>query len=75
MKRRRFKPYIKVHKEGYAILFSLLTLLVVLNILVYLQSPAKIVVFIQLLISVTAFSFCFSEIRHVMFTLTTIIWY
>ncbi|HHT60853.1 MAG: phosphatidylserine decarboxylase family protein [Paludibacteraceae bacterium] len=57
MKRRRFKPYIKVHKEGYAILFSLLTLLVVLNILVYLQSPAKIVVFIQLLISVTAFSF------------------
>ena len=57
MKRRHFKTHIKVHKEGYAILFSLLALLVTLNILIYLQSPARIFVIIDLLTSIAAFSF------------------
>lgn len=53
----KLKRRFKVHKEGYAILFSLLLLLVVINLLIYVQSPAKIMLVINLLISVAAFAF------------------
>lgn len=46
-----------VHKEGYAILLSLLLLLVVLNVVTYIQSPGHWVFFLNLTISVLAFSF------------------
>lgn len=52
MKRR-----IKVHKEGYAILFSLLTLLLVINIVIYIESPNRTLFFANLLVSISAFSF------------------
>ena len=52
MKRR-----LKVHKEGYAILFSLLTLLVVANVIVFIESPNRILSVVCLIISVLAYSF------------------
>ena len=52
MKRR-----LKVHKEGYAILFSLLTLLVVTNVIVFIESPNRILSVVCLIISVLAYSF------------------
>jgi phosphatidylserine decarboxylase len=52
MKRR-----LKVHKEGYAILFSLLTLLVVANVIVFIESPNRILSVICLIISILAYSF------------------
>lgn len=53
MKRKRFK----VNKEGYAILFSLLLLLLILNFIIYLESPEKVIFIINLCISVVAFGF------------------
>ena len=47
MKRR-----LKVHKEGYAILFSLLTLLVVANVIVFIESPNRILSVVCLIISI-----------------------
>lgn len=52
MKRR-----LKVHKEGYAILFSLLTLLVVTNVIVFIESPNRILSVVCLVISILTFSF------------------
>ena len=52
MKRR-----LKVHKEGYAILFSLLTLLVAVNVIVFIQSPNRILSVVCLIISILAYSF------------------
>ena len=52
MKRR-----LKVHKEGYAILFSLLTLLVVANVIVFIESPNRILSVVCLIISILAYSF------------------
>ena len=46
-----------VHKEGYAILMSLLLLLVVLNIVIYIQSPGHCAFFLNLACSILAFSF------------------
>ncbi|MCI7338267.1 MAG: phosphatidylserine decarboxylase family protein [Paludibacteraceae bacterium] len=46
-----------VHKEGYAILMSLLLLLVVLNIVIYIQSPGHWAFFLNLACSILAFSF------------------
>lgn len=46
-----------VHKEGYAILMSLLLLLVVLNIVIYIQSPGHWAFFFNLACSILAFSF------------------
>ena len=52
MKRR-----LKVHKEGYAILFSLLTLLVVANAIVFIESPNRIWPVVCMVISILTFSF------------------
>lgn len=55
-RKKRFRR-MHVHKEGYAILLSLLLLLVVLNVVTYIQSPGHWVFFLNLTISVLAFSF------------------
>ena len=55
--KKKFKRRFKVHKEGYAILFSLLLLLVVINLLIYVQSPARALLIVNVLISVAAFGF------------------
>ncbi|MGM9805458.1 MAG: phosphatidylserine decarboxylase family protein [Candidatus Aphodosoma sp.] len=51
------KRKIKVHKEGYTILISLLTLLAVSNILIFSESPSKMLHIICLVISLVTFSF------------------
>lgn len=55
-RKKRFRR-MHVHKEGYAILLSLLLLLVVLNVVTYIQSPGHWAFFLNLTISVLAFSF------------------
>ena len=37
MKNKHFKRRLKVHKEGYAILLSLMLLLLVINVVFYFQ--------------------------------------
>ena len=53
MKKRR----IRVHKEGYSILFWLLLLLALLNLVVYIETPSRYIFFINLLISIFTFAF------------------
>lgn len=53
MKKRK----IKVHKEGYFILFWLILLLTVLNLIVYLETPSRYIFFINLLVSIFTLSF------------------
>lgn len=55
-KRIRFRR-LKIHKEGYAILLTLLLLLVALNIVSYFQSPTEPLFVINLVLSVLVFSF------------------
>ncbi|MGN0186996.1 MAG: phosphatidylserine decarboxylase family protein [Paludibacteraceae bacterium] len=55
-RKKRFRR-LRVHKEGYAILLSLLLLLVVLNVVTYIQSSGHWAFFLNLTISVLAFSF------------------
>lgn len=57
MNKRHFKRRLKVHKEGYAILFSLLLLLLATNIAIYIQSPTSLVFILNLICSLAAFSF------------------
>lgn len=52
MKRR-----LKVHKEGYGILLSLISLLVVINIIIYTESPNRMLYIGSLIVSVATFSF------------------
>ncbi len=56
MKNRKYRR-IKIHKEGYAILFSLLSVLLASNIIVYVESPTRAIFILNLLISVATFSF------------------
>ena len=53
MKKRR----IRVHKEGYSILFWLILLLTALNFVVYIETPSKFIFLINLLVSILALSF------------------
>ncbi len=55
-KKKRFRR-LRVHKEGYAILLSLLLLLVIINIITYMQSAMNWGFFLNLAISLLAFSF------------------
>ena len=63
MKNKNFKRRLKVHKEGYAILLSLMLLLIVLNIIFYFQSPNQLVFIANLVVSILAFSFFFYFFR------------
>lgn len=56
MKPNKYKR-IKIHKEGYAILISLLSVLMATNVIVYFESPTRAIFVINLLISIAAFSF------------------
>lgn len=51
------KKRIKVHKEGYTILFIMLTLLVIMNIMIYSESPSRVLHICSMTISVLTFSF------------------
>ena len=52
MKRR-----LKVHKEGYAILFTLLTFLVLGNAIVYFKTPGHVWAVVSMIISILTYSF------------------
>lgn len=62
-KRKRFRR-LKIHKEGYALLLTLLLLLVVLNIISYFQMPTEPLFVFNLLLSVLIFSFFFYFFRN-----------
>ncbi len=47
----------RIHKEGYAILFVLLCILVMYNTFIYMQSPKSILFFVGLCISALTFGF------------------
>lgn len=51
------KRKIKVHKEGYSILISLLALLLASNLLILSESPSKLLHILSLVISVVTFMF------------------
>lgn len=55
-KRRRFRR-LKIHKEGYAILITLLALLVVLNVISYFQASDQPWFVANLIISILVFAF------------------
>jgi phosphatidylserine decarboxylase len=64
MKNKNFKRRLKVHKEGYAILLSLMLLLLVINVVFYFQSPNQLVFICNLVVSILAFSFFFYFFRN-----------
>ena len=64
MKNKHFKRRLKVHKEGYAILLSLMLLLLVINVVFYFQSPNQLVFICNLVVSILAFSFFFYFFRN-----------
>ncbi len=48
---------IRVHREGYAILFSLLTVLLAMNVIIYFEAPSRVLFIINLVVSVATFAF------------------
>ncbi len=53
MKRRR----LKVHKEGYAILLTLITILLTINVIIYIQAPKSTMFFTNMIVSMLVFAF------------------
>lgn len=53
----RYRKNIRVHREGYAIIFALLTLLLAINFIIYAQAPTSALFIINLIISIATLSF------------------
>ncbi len=53
----RYKKNIRVHREGYAILFALLTILLSINFIIYSKAPTSVLSIISLVVSISTFAF------------------
>lgn len=54
---KHYRKNIRVHREGYAILFALLSVLLAVNVIIYFEAPSRVLFIVNLIVSVATLSF------------------